>query len=412
MQSKRADFSLLYGGEELSAQKERYAGMARRFAALFPAQGAPRFFSAPGRTEIGGNHTDHQSGRVLAASVNLDTIAAARENGLDTIRIYSDGYAPIQVEMKNLTPRSEEIGTTAAIVRGCCAGLREAGFRVGGFDAAICSSVLSGSGLSSSAAFEILINKIFDCLFNAGDMDAALSARIAQKAENVYFGKPSGLMDQTASAVGGMVAIDFEKPEAKIEALSYDFAAKGYALAIVGTGSSHDDLTDAYAAIPREMKQIANCFGQERLRTVSREEFEKSLPRLHGKVPDRALLRAFHFFDENERVPRQVEALRKDDLDTFLRLVIESGDSSWKLLQNLAQSSLDQPLVLALELSRRALDGRGAWRVHGGGFAGTILAFVPQDAMNAYKDRMDSVFGKGACCPLQIRPVGACEVAI
>ena len=317
------------------------------------------------------------------------------------------------MEIQNLSPRNEEVGTTAGIVRGCAANLRENGFRTGGFDAVISSSVLSGSGLSSSAAFEILINKIFACLFNAGDMDAALSARMAQKSENDYFGKPSGLMDQMASSVGGMVEIDFEKPQAQIDALSYDFAAKGYELAIVGTGSSHEDLTDAYAAIPKEMKDVARCFGQEKLRAVKPEAFFMLLPKLYGKVSDRALLRAMHFFDENERVPKQAQALRDDRLDDFLKLVIESGESSWKLLQNVVASESQQSLAIALELSRRMLsECGGAWRVHGGGFAGTILAFVPQEKMAEYRARMDAVFGEGACVPLQIRPVGAVEVKL
>lgn len=408
-----ADLALLYGGENVAAQTERYNNLARRFAEAFPAQGAPRFFSAPGRTEISGNHTDHQFGRVLAASVNLDTIAAARENGGSVVNIHSEGYAPIRVDLSNLTPVPEEIGTTAGIIRGCAAYMREAGFTVGGFDATVTSTVFSGSGLSSSAAFEILINKIFDCLFNAGDLDAALSARIAQKSENNFFGKPSGLMDQTASSVGGMVAIDFEKPEAKIEALNYDFAAKGYELAIIGTGSSHDDLTDAYAAIPREMREVAAFFGEEHLRPVSPEAFYAKLPELYGRVSDRAILRAMHFFDENERVPQQVEALRNDDLPRFLRLVIESGESSWKLLQNIYATEKEQSLAIALALTARILkDCGGAWRVHGGGFAGTILAFVPHAKMPEYREKLDAVFGKGACVPLQIRPVGAAEVKL
>ena len=408
-----ADLALLYGGENVAAQTERYHKLARRFAEAFPAQGAPRFFSAPGRTEISGNHTDHQFGRVLAASVNLDTIAAARENGGSVVNIHSEGYAPIRVDLSNLTPVPEEIGTTAGIIRGCAAYMREAGFAVGGFDATVTSTVFSGSGLSSSAAFEILINKIFDCLFNAGDLDAALSARIAQKSENNFFGKPSGLMDQTASSVGGMVAIDFEKPEAKIEALNYDFTAKGYELAIIGTGSSHDDLTDAYAAIPREMREVAAFFGEEHLRPVSAEAFYAKLPELYGKVSDRAILRAMHFFDENARVPQQVEALRNDDLPRFLQLVIESGESSWKLLQNIYATEKEQSLAIALALTARILkDCGGAWRVHGGGFAGTILAFVPHAKMPEYREKLDAVFGKGACVPLQIRPVGAAEVKL
>ena len=408
-----ADLALLYGGENVAAQTERYKKLAARFAEAFPSQSAPRFFSAPGRTEISGNHTDHQSGRVLAASVNLDTIAAARKNGGSVVNIHSEGYAPISVDLANLSPMAEETGTTAGIVRGCAAYMREAGFAVGGFDATVTSTVFSGSGLSSSAAFEILINKIFDCLFNAGELDAALSARIAQKSENNFFGKPSGLMDQTASSVGGMVAIDFEKPEAKIEALNYDFAARGYELAIIGTGSSHDDLTDAYAAIPREMREVAAAFGEERLRPVSPEAFYAKLPELYGKVSDRAILRAMHFFDENERVPQQVEALRNDDLPRFLRLVIESGESSWKLLQNIYATESEQSLAIALALTARILkDCGGAWRVHGGGFAGTILAFVPHAKMPEYREKLDAVFGKGACVPLQIRPVGAAEVRL
>lgn len=413
MKANPIAFAALCGEENVPAARERWNKLAARFHEVFPAQDAPRFFSAPGRTEIGGNHTDHQNGRVLAASVNLDTIAAARENGTNTVRIYSEGYAPFSVEIANLSPRNEETGTTAGIVRGCAAYLRESGYRVGGFDATISSSVLSGSGLSSSAAFEILINKIFDCLFNDGDLDAALSARIAQQSENRYFGKPSGLMDQMASSVGGMVEIDFEKPDAKIDALCYDFAAKGYKLAIVGTGSSHEDLTDAYAAIPREMKEVARCFGEEKLRFVSPDAFYARLPEFYGKVSDRALLRAMHFFDENERVPKQAQALREDRLDDFLKLILESGESSWKLLQNVVASETQQSLAIALELSRRMLsECGGAWRVHGGGFAGTILAFVPCAKMPEYREKMDAVFGEGACVPLQIRAVGATEVVL
>ncbi len=410
MVTNQVDFSALYAQDDLEGQRMRYERLAARFGELFQDLGTPRFFSAPGRMEISGNHTDHQLGRVLAASVNLDTIAAAQQNGGNVVRVYSEGFAPVIVPLENLSPRKEEMGTTASIIRGCAAYLKEAGYRVGGFDAAITSNVLIGSGLSSSAAFEILINRIFDCLFNAGDIDAPLSARIAQKAENNYFGKPSGLMDQMACAVGGMVAIDFKKPEAEIEMLSYDFSAKGFALANVGTDSSHDDLTDAYAAIPEEMHAVAHCFGEEKLRFVPFDAFYQAIPSLRAKLGDRAVLRALHFFDENERVLRQVQALRDDDLQSFLRLTIASGESSWKLLQNVVAFPKSQPLALALALSQRMLEGRGAWRVHGGGFAGTILGFVPHEMMAEYKKEMDAVFGDGACRPLYIRPVGSCEV--
>ena len=392
------------------AQRARYRALKARFLQLFPEQTSVRFFSAPGRTEIGGNHTDHQSGRVLAAAVNLDTVAAVARNGERKARIYSEGFKPLEVDLSDLSVREEEKGTTTAIVRGCAARMREMGYRVGGFDAAAASSVLVGSGLSSSAAFEVLVCAILDGLYNRGDMPPALRARIGQYAENVYFGKPSGLMDQTASSVGGLVTIDFAQEEPDIRGLSFDFEEAGYALCIVGTGGSHDDLTDAYAAIRTEMEQVAACFGRSRLREVDADAFEAALPSLRGKVSDRALLRALHFFDDDRRVPQEVAALQAGDLARFFELVVASGESSWKLLQNLYADPGEQPLSLALELSRRMLEGRGAWRVHGGGFAGTIQAFVPQGLLEAYRARMDAAFGQGACVPLNIRPVGAYEL--
>lgn len=405
-------FRLLYGANPdiLPRQEARYKALADRFSARFPDRAGMRLFSAPGRAEIGGNHTDHQSGRVLAAAIDLDTVAAAAPNGTLLVRVDSEGFAPITVDLSDLSAREGEKGTTAAVIRGCAARLKALGRRVHGFDAAVTSSVLVGSGLSSSAAFEVLICAIFDGLFGQGDLEPALRAQTAQYAENVYFGKPSGLLDQMASSVGGLVAVDFETETPKVEPLAFDFAAHAYALAIVNTSGSHDDLTHAYAAIPEEMRQVAACFGKERLRQVNPAAFEAAIPELRGKVSDRAILRAMHFFDEDARVLRQVQALKAGDLKRFFELIVASGESSWKLLQNVWANPTEQPLSLALELSHRMLNGKGAWRVHGGGFAGTILAFVPLSMLDAYRARMDAVFGDGACCPLNIRPVGPYEM--
>lgn len=402
----------LYGTEAdtLRRQTERYARLAEGFADRYPHQKNSRFVSAPGRTEIGGNHTDHQSGRVLAASIQLDTIAAIAPNQSMRVNIASEGYAPFQIDLGDLASQPAERGTTAAVVRGCAARMQALGYSIGGFDAVAVSDVLVGSGLSSSAAFEVLVCTAFDHLFNAGEMPPVLRAQISQYAENEYFGKPSGLMDQTASSVGGIVAIDFREAEPEVTALQYDFAAKGYVLAVVNTGGSHDDLTDAYASIRAEMEQVAALLGQSRLRYVDPALFDERLPALRGQVSDRALLRAMHFFDENARVPQMVEALERNDLDSFFALITASGDSSWKLLQNVWASPQEQPISLALALTARMLQGDGAWRVHGGGFAGTILAFVPTAKYAAYRARMDAVFGEGACCRLNIRQVGACMV--
>jgi galactokinase len=397
----------LYGGEaELRMQPARYGRLAERFTVRFPGRQGFGFFSAPGRAEIGGNHTDHQAGRVLAAAVNLDTLAVAAKNDGTMARIYSEGYAPIMPDLADLSPRSGERGRTAAVVRGCAARMQETGCAVSGFDAVVTSDVLAGSGLSSSAAFEVLTLMILDGLFGRGELPEVTRAQMAQYAENVYFGKPSGLMDQMASSVGKLVAIDFGGETPEIRPIPYDFYQKGYALAVVNTGGGHGDLTDEYAAIRREMEQVAVCFGEARLGPVDPARFEAEFPSLRGRVNDRALLRAAHFFDENARVARQVDALLADDLPKFLSLVVQSGESSLALLQNLSADPHSQPLPFALELSRRMLAGCGAWRVHGGGFAGTILAFVPLRMLDAYRVRMDTAFGAGACRALRIRPVG------
>lgn len=400
----------LYGRDEntLTAQRARYAKLIERHEARFGrADGDICFFSAPGRTEIGGNHTDHNLGRVLAAAVNLDTVAAVTKSADGVIVVDSEGYRPITVDTADLSVREDELGTTAALIRGVAARMTELGYRVGGFHAAVTSNVLRGSGLSSSAAFEVLMAAILDGLYNGWVLDAKERAQVAQRAENLHFGKPCGLMDQMASSVGGLVTIDFKDPTPVVEALPYDFKAKGYSLVVVNTGGDHGDLTDDYAAIPAEMKAVAAQFGRKVLREIDPAEMEAAIPKLRGKVSDRAILRALHFYDDNARVPLQVEALRKDDLGAFLSLVIESGESSWKLLQNVYARAQEEQMALALELSRRVLKGSGAWRVHGGGFAGTIQAFVPDSLLDAYVKKLEASFGAGACTVLSIRPEGA-----
>lgn len=410
-----ARLATLYGGNEnaLAEQRARYAKLIERHEARFgKADGDICFFSAPGRTEIGGNHTDHNLGRVLAAAVNLDTVAAVTKSADGVIVVDSEGYRPITVDTADLSVREDELGTTAALIRGVAARMAELGYKVGGFHATVTSNVLRGSGLSSSAAFEVLMAAILDGLYNGWVLDAKERAQIAQRAENLHFGKPCGLMDQMASSVGGLVTIDFKDPTPVVEALPYDFKAKGYSLVVVNTGGDHGDLTDDYAAIPAEMKAVAAQFGKKVLREIDPAEMEAAIPKLRGKVSDRAILRALHFYDDNARVPMQVAALREDELDAFLSLVIESGESSWKLLQNVYARAQEEQMALALELSRRVLGGRGAWRVHGGGFAGTIQAFVPDGLLDAYVEKLEASFGAGACTVLSIRPEGAVMMEI
>ncbi len=412
-QAGAARLENLYGKGACATQAARYARLIERHEARFgKADGEICFFSAPGRTEIGGNHTDHNLGRVLAAAVNLDTVAAVTKAADGVIVVDSEGYRPITVDTADLSVKENELGTTAALIRGVAARMKELGYRIGGFHAAVTSSVLRGSGLSSSAAFEVLMAAILDGLYNGWALDAKARAQIAQRAENLHFGKPCGLMDQMASSVGGLVTIDFENPDPSVEALSYDFKAKGYSLVVVNTGGDHGDLTEAYAAIRSEMEGVAAQFGKRVLREVKPAELEGAIPRLRGKVSDRAILRALHFYDDNARVTAQVASLRADDLNSFLRLIVESGESSWMLLQNVWASAQEQQMALALELSHRVLKGRGAWRVHGGGFAGTIQAFVPDDLLDAYVKKLEASYGKGACTVLSIRPEGAAMVEV
>ena len=394
----------LYAGQD---QLPRYSALADDFRARFGRE-PELFVSAPGRTEVVGNHTDHQNGRVLAGAVNLDTVAAVAANGRDVVTLYSAGYdAPFVVDLSDLTVREDEKNTTFSLIRGVAARLKELGYAIGGFDAQVTSTVFKGSGLSSSAAFEVMLVAAFDALFNNWSIDPKLNARISQFAENVYFGKPSGLLDQSASAVGGLVAMDFAPAIADVEAINYDFGKKGYAVCVVSVGGEHGNLTDAYAAIPVEMKQVARCMGAELLEKITPEALETALPKLKNKVSDRAILRAFHFVDETRRAAHAAQALKDDDLNAFFADVIASGESSWKLLQNLhVEASDNQEMPLALEMSRRMLEGRGAWRIHGGGFAGTILAFVPMDMVEKYSAAMDAVFGERATTVLSIRPEG------
>ena len=394
-----------------SEKKEKLdAGFAAAFA------GTPeRYFSAPGRTEIGGNHTDHQRGRVLAAAVNLDTVAAVRLNGTDQIRILSKGYPLCEVDVKELTPREDEINTTAALIRGVAARFVQLGCDVKGFDAYCESTVLPGSGLSSSAAYEVLIGTIINHLFFDAKVSQAEVAQIGQYAENVFFGKPCGLMDQTASAVGNLVTIDFfEKSNPKIEPLNFDFASCGHALCIIDTYASHADLTDEYAAIPNEIKAVCEHFGKEVLTEIEEKEFFAAIPVLRKKCGDRAVLRAVHFYQENARVPKQVEALEKGEFDTFLKLIKESGYSSYMYLQNVIPAGYkeNQDVALALAMCEHFLNGRGAYRVHGGGFAGTVQAFVPFDMLDEFVEGMDGILGKGACHVLSIRPQGGAEMEV
>ena len=400
----------LYGaGEDVRAlQKARYGKLVERFEKRFGAQkGGLCFFSAPGRTEIGGNHTDHNNGRVLAAAVNLDTIACVSRTDDNAIVVDSEGFAPITVELDNLDIREKDFGTTLALIRGTAGIMKEMGYKIGGFRATISSSVLRGSGLSSSAAFEVLIAAILDGLCNGFVVDAKTRAVIAQKVENVYFGKPCGLMDQMASSVGGMVTIDFKEQDAKVEAIACDFAAKGYALCVVNTGGDHGDLTDDYAAIRKEMEAVAAHFGKHVLREVELETVESHIGELRRVCGDRAVLRALHYYDENARVLEQAAAIRGGDLPAFFDAVKRSGDSSWKLLQNVYARSTEEQMAMGIELSRRFLHGDGAQRVHGGGFAGTIQAYVPLDRLDDYKKLMEDAFGPGSCTALMVRPEGA-----
>ena len=384
------------------------------FAAVFG--GAPeRYFSAPGRTEISGNHTDHQRGWGLAGAVNLDTVAAGRVNGSNGIRIQSKGYPMCEICLDELEPKESEINSTPALVRGVAARFAQLGCKVGGFDAYCESTVLPGSGLSSSAAYEVLIGTIINHLFFEAKVSQPEIAQIGQYAENVFFGKPCGLMDQTASAVGGLVTIDFaDKEHPDIRPVHFDFSTTGHALCIIDSRADHADLTDECAAVTQELKAVCGYVGKEVMTQIPEEEFYAATPELRRLCGDRAVMRGIHEYNENRRVPQQVACLENGDFAGFLKLTKESGFSSWMYLQNVIPAGYvkQQAMAVALGLCEHYLQGKGAYRVHGGGFAGTVQAFVPFEILESFRAGIDAALGEGACHVLSIRPQGGVEMVI
>ena len=409
-------FSALYGGENVERARERYASAIDTFVSIYGPKEEAFLLSVPGRSEISGNHTDHNHGRVIAASVDCDVIAVAAKEPDSLVRIKSDGYKEDTVDLQNLAPESYPRFRSCALVAGMCAAFRNDGRQVGGLTAYTVSNVLKGSGLSSSAAFEVLVGTILNHLYNEGRVSPAQIAKDAQWAENVYFGKPCGLMDQMACAVGGFVEIDFRDPaEPVIEKIDFDLTGKGYDLCIVNTGGNHADLNEDYAAIPAEMKAVAKLFGQKVLRGISEEELLQRAPEIREKAGDRALLRALHFVKEDARIPEIAQAMKKGDLSAFLAGIRASGESSFKYLQNVFSSVCpkEQGETLALYVAEKALNSYpvpGACRVHGGGFAGTMQAFVPAKYTGEFRKAMDAVMGKGACMVMHVRPIGATKV--
>lgn len=390
-------------------QRDRYVELLNTFGELFGWERDVNVVSAPGRTEVCGNHTDHNNGKVLAASINLDAIAVVSKNDDNIIRVKSQGHRMNLVDLDDLTPSEEKFGDSTALVQGVAAGVKELGFEVKGFDACTTSDVMGGSGLSSSAAFEVLLGSILSYVYNDGKISNVDIAKISQMSENKFFGKPCGLLDQMASSVGTFVTIDFKSVlEPEIKKVDFDFSKSGHTLCIVDTHGNHSDLTDDYAAVRQEMESVANAMGKSVLREISYFDFFKAIPELTEKVNDRALLRAIHFFNENKRVDKAIECLENNDFEGFKQVIIESGRSSYMLNQNVysPKNPTEQKLSLALAMSEEILKGRGAWRVHGGGFAGTIQAFVPNDMLDEYKSTIESVFGKDSCYVLIIRPVG------
>ena len=416
--SQAADkLSPLYGTQtkRLASMRERWLSLVNSYADKFTDGDDVQLFSTPGRTEVGGNHTDHNAGCVLAAAVDLDLIGVAERTKDGMITVYSEGYPEVTINTRNLQAEEEERFTTAALIRGICAKMKELGWQIGGFNACMTSDVPKGSGLSSSAAFEVQIATILSEFYNDGKLDPVQKAIIAQYAENIYFGKPCGLMDQTTCSVGGFVSIDFRVAAKPIvHKVAYDFASSGYALVILETGGDHADLTDEYAAVTGEMKSVAHALGGKVMRDVTLDQFMGALPELHHKVNDRALLRAFHFLRENQRVVDEVDALEAGQFSRFLDLVNESGLSSWTLLQNCysTRSPHQQGIPLALAISAQLLGKKGAYRVHGGGFAGTIQVFIPVESVAAYVIQMELIFGKGTCYPVMVRSVGSTRVDI
>lgn len=399
--------------EAVQSQKPRYVETLNDFGELFGYDREVNIMSAPGRTEVCGNHTDHNNGKVLAASINLDAIAVVSKNDDNIIRVKSKGHKMNVVDLNDLVPNEANFGSSTTLVQGVAATIKNLGYTVAGFDACTTSDVMGGSGLSSSAAFEVLLGSVLSYMFNDGKISPVEIAKVAQYSENVFFGKPCGLLDQMASSVGTFVTIDFKSTkDPVIKKINFDFSKSGHSLCIVDTHGNHSDLTDDYAAVRTEMESVAQALGKNVLREVSYEEFFAALPELTGRVNDRAILRAIHFFNENKRVEKAVKCLESNDFEGFKQVIIDSGRSSFMLNQNVytPKNPTEQKLSLALAISKELLDGKGAWRVHGGGFAGTIQAFVPNDMLDTYKKTIEGVFGEGSCHVLIIRPVGGTQV--
>lgn len=402
------------GDDDVNPYIDRYIEAINGFEETFGKADEIALFSAPGRTEIGGNHTDHQHGCVLAGSVNLDVISAARPNGTNTVRIQSKNYKMDVIELDDLEIHPEQFDKAIALIRGVIRKFVDLGYKVEGFDAYTTSNVLKGSGLSSSAAFEVLVGTIINGLFANTEVDPIEIAKFGQFAENIYYNKPSGLMDQMASSVGSVVAIDFKSTEKPVVSkVEFDLQKHGHALCIIDSGADHADLTDEYATIPADMKLVAEFFGKEYLREVDQKEFYANIKEIRKKISnDRAVLRAIHFFDENERARKEVEALKNNDFERFKLLVRESGRSSYMYLQNVFASGMpkNQAVSLTLALCDEILGEKGAYRVHGGGFAGTVQAFVPFDILYEFKKQIEDVLGDNMCHILSIRPVGGYEL--
>ena len=414
LQSLQSIFHEIYGKKVsvIEKQNERYKRLLEKYSQQFSQSSDIHIFSTPGRTEIGGNHTDHNLGRVLAASINLDSIAVAAVNNTGSVTFFSEGYdRPFVVDLENLEVNSGEIGTTSALIRGIAARFKEKNRNIGGFNVYCTSDVLPGSGLSSSASVEVLIGTIFNFLFNQGEISSQDIASIGQYAENEYFGKPCGLMDQMVCAVGGIVSIDFENTiDPKVRKVNFDFSSLDYNLLVVDTGGSHADLTDDYTKIPEEMKSVAKSFDLEYCRQLSPDIFFSNIKELREKVGDRAILRVLHFFEDNDRVLNEVTALEKGNFQQFLSYVNESGNSSFKWLQNVhsEKNTHEQGVALALALTEKYISeiNAGATRVHGGGFAGTIQAFLPEEAVTGYVKLIEKVFGRSKVLVLKVRPYG------
>lgn len=405
------DFEKLYS--ETTAASSRYFEAVSEFEKLYGVKDNVRLFSAPGRTEIGGNHTDHQHGLVLAGSVNLDVIAIVSRNDEGIVRIKSKGYAMDEIDIADLSIKDDEKGKAISLIRGVLAAFKNNGYEIGGFDAYTTSNVLKGSGLSSSAAFEVLVSNIVNGIYNDHKVDPVSIAKFSQYAEVEYFGKPCGLLDQMASSVGGFTCADFNDPKNPIiEKIELDLTTSNHTLCVINTGGNHANLTQDYADITLECKAVSNALGVDFLREADEAKFYQNIASIREKCGDRAVLRAIHIFNENKRVLVQKSALKRGDFNTFFVSVKRSGESSYDLLQNVYSPSNpeQQAISLALAITKQFLNGRGAYRVHGGGFAGTIQCYIPNNMYEQYKNKMEAIFGDGSCVPLFVRSVGGYEL--